>query len=129
MEARAVPLNIDEYIAGFPEKVQEVLEEVRAAIKRAAPEAEERISYQMPALILKGNVVYFAAYPDHIGFYPTTFAVESFRNELSDYKSSKGAIQFPIDKPMPTDLITRIAAFKLKKDATGSQSDFGKKST
>jgi uncharacterized protein YdhG (YjbR/CyaY superfamily) len=106
--------SIDEYIATFPDYVQRILVEMRTAIKAAAPEAEEKISYQMPTFALKGiNLVHFAALKNHIGFYPTPSGIEAFKDETSMYKSTKGALQFPIDKPMPFELITRIVKFRV----------------
>ena len=106
--------SIDEYIGTFPENVQETLKELRAVIRAAAPGATEKISYQMPAFAWNGILVYFAAYKRHIGFYPTGSGVEAFRNELAEYKGSKGSVQFPIDKPMPYDLIRRIVQFRVE---------------
>jgi uncharacterized protein YdhG (YjbR/CyaY superfamily) len=105
--------SIDEYIATFPEDVQIKLNELRAVIKAAAPGAIEKISYQMPAFSLNGNLVYFAAYKNHIGFYPAPRGIEKFKNELSSYKGSKGTVQFPLDKPLPFDLIKRIVEFRV----------------
>jgi uncharacterized protein YdhG (YjbR/CyaY superfamily) len=116
MKTTKVPGNIDEYIANFPVHVQVKLEELRAVIKKTVPEAEEKISYQMPAFMFKGILVYFAAYSKHIGFYPTPSGIEKFKEELAGFKSSKGAIQFAIDKPLPVDLITRIVMFRLKEN-------------
>ena len=110
------PANIDEYIASFPKKTQEILQQVRATIKKAAPAAEEAISYAMPAFKLNGNLVYFAAYEHHIGFYATPSAGTSFTKELSKYKQGKGSIQFPIDEPMPLSLITKIVKFRVKEN-------------
>ena len=107
------PNNIDEYIAGFPAEVQELLEQVRQAIKNVAPQAEEVISYGMPAFKLKGILVWFAAYKNHIGFYPHSSGIAAFKPELSMYKSSKGAIQFPLDKPLPLKLIAEIVKFRV----------------
>ena len=104
--------TIDEYIASFPEEVQLLLKQLRTIIKEAAPEAEEVISYQMPAFKYYGILVYFAAFKNHIGFFPTASGVEVFREELSAYKLSKGTIQLPFDKPLPLDLITRIIKFR-----------------
>jgi len=112
MKTTRVPDKIDEYITNFPVPVQEKLEELRGAIKKAAPEAEEKISYQMPAFTLKGILVYFAAHTNHIGFYPASNVVEKFKDELADYKCTKGTIQFPFDKPLPLDLITRIVIYR-----------------
>jgi uncharacterized protein YdhG (YjbR/CyaY superfamily) len=110
------PMNftsIDEYIATFPKDIQKKLEEIRAVIKIAAPGAVEKISYQMPAFTLNGNLVYFAAFKKHIGFYPVPVGIEKFKDELSVYKTSKGSVQFPLDKPIPFDLIRRIVEFRV----------------
>ena len=108
--------NIDEYIAQFPLETQKLLEEVRQTIHKTVPEAKEVISYGMPAFKLNKILVYFAGYAKHIGFYPTGPGIEAFKDEFVDYKWSKGAVQFPFDKPMPLDLITRIVKFKVKQD-------------
>lgn len=105
--------NIDNYIALFSEEVQEKLKKLRATIKAAAPGAIEKISYQMPTFYLNGNLVHFAAYKNHIGFYPTPSGIEYFKDELFAYKTSKGAIQFPIDQPLPLELVTRIVWFRV----------------
>jgi uncharacterized protein YdhG (YjbR/CyaY superfamily) len=105
--------SIDEYIASFPEETQRILQELRAVIREAAPEAVEIISYQMPAFALKGNLVYFAAWKNHIGFYPTSSGTAEFEQELSIYERSKGSIKFPIDKPLPFDLIRRMVKFRV----------------
>jgi len=105
--------TIDEYIATFPAETQKILQELRAVIHLAAPGAQEKISYQMPAFHLKGNLVYFAAWKDHIGFYPTSSGTRAFQQELSAYKFSKGAVKFPLDQPLPLDLITRIVKFRV----------------
>jgi uncharacterized protein YdhG (YjbR/CyaY superfamily) len=104
--------SIDEYIAGFPVEIQAKLQELRATIKAAAPDAEERISYQMPAFYLKGNLVYFAAFKNHIGFFPTASGVAAFKDELSSYKGSKGTVRFPLDKPLPLELIARMVKYR-----------------
>lgn len=107
------PSNIDEYIAGFPKEVQAILEQVRATIRKAAPDAEEAISYGIPTFRLhKTYLVYFAGFKNHIGFYPTPTGSEAFKEELSGYKTGKGSVQFPLGKPMPLDLITRIVQFR-----------------
>ena len=106
--------DIDDYIATFPEEVQEVLQEVRTTIRKAAPEAEEAISYQMPTFKLNGNLVHFAAWKNHIGFYPTPSGTKEFQKEISKYAFAKGSIQFPLDKPMPHALITKIVKFRVK---------------
>jgi uncharacterized protein YdhG (YjbR/CyaY superfamily) len=113
MEKKAGPNSIDEYIALFPDETQKLLQEVRATIHAAAPDAEEKISYQMPAFAQKGILVYFAGWKDHIGFYPTSSGIQAFKQELSDYKSSKGSVKFPLDRPLPLDLITKIVKFRL----------------
>ena len=105
--------TIDEYIAGFPEDIQIKLQEIRATIKSAAPDAQEKISYQMPTFYLKGNLVHFAAHTSHIGFYPAPSGIEAFKNELAAYKNSKGAVQFPINEPLPLDLIRRITIYRV----------------
>lgn len=105
--------NVDEYIACFPAGVSEMLAQIRETITGAAPEAVESISYQMPGYKLSGMLVYFAGYKKHIGFYPGAGAIEKFRDELKDYKTSKGTIQFPLDTPLPLDLIKRIVEFRV----------------
>jgi len=110
--------DIDEYIQSHPKDVQKILMEIRKTVKKAAPNAKEKISYGMPAFTLNGNLVYFAAFKNHIGFYPLPSGINSFKKELSTYKTSKGAIQFPIDKPMPLSLITKIVKYRVKEDMT-----------
>ncbi|MBD2754468.1 iron chaperone [Spirosoma validum] len=110
------PNTIDEYIAEFPEDVQERLQQIRATIKRAAPDAEETIKYAMPTFTLKGNLVYFAAFKNHIGFYATPKGNEAFQKELSAYKQGKGSIQFPLNKPMPLDLIARMVKYRVEEN-------------
>ena len=105
--------SIDEYIATFSEETQKILEELRATIKAAAPEAEEKISYQMPTFALKGNLVHFAAFKNHIGLYPTPSGTQAFKRELSIYQGAKGSIKFPIDKPLPLKLISKIVKFRV----------------
>jgi len=105
--------SIDEYIATFPASTQKILEEVRATIHAAAPDATEKISYQMPTFDLKGNLVHFAAYKKHIGFYPVPSGIEAFQEELSVYRTAKGSAQFPLDKPMPLELITKIVKYRV----------------
>jgi uncharacterized protein YdhG (YjbR/CyaY superfamily) len=114
MESRPGKFNsIDEYIGTFPKEVQKILKELRKVIKAAAPGAEERISYQMPAFWLNGVLVYFAAFEKHIGFYPTPSGVQAFKKELSVYKGAKGSVQFPIDEPLPVKLISEIVKFRV----------------
>jgi uncharacterized protein YdhG (YjbR/CyaY superfamily) len=105
--------DIDEYITSYPKETQKVLERVRATIKKAAPKAEEAISYGIPAFKLNGMLVWFAAYSKHIGFYPRPSGIEAFKKELSIYKGAKGSVQFPLDKPMPLGLITKIVKFRV----------------
>ena len=109
-----IPKNVDAYISVFPEKTQLLLNQLRAAIREAAPMSEEVISYQMPAYKWNGILVYFAGYDNHIGFYPGASGIQTFMNELSAYHTSKGTIRLPIDKPIPTELISRIVSFRLK---------------
>ncbi len=117
MEARKKGFKtIDEYIAVSPQNVQRILEEMRQAIKESAPQAEEVISYQMPAFRLNGILVYFAAFKNHIGLFPTTSAMVAFKEELSGYAVSKGTIRFPLDKPIPFDLVKRIVKFRVKEN-------------
>ena len=106
--------NIDEYIAAFPEEIQAMLEQIRATISKVAPTAEEAIKYAIPTFVLNGrNLVHFAAFKNHIGFYPTPTGIESFQKELSKYKQGKGSVQFPLDEPMPLALITKIVKFNM----------------
>lgn len=111
-----VPTTIDEYIADFPRDVQPLLEKVRATIRKAAPDATEAISYQMPTFKLHGNMIHFAGYNQHIGLYPGSRPIEEFKDELSKYKTSKGTIQLPLDKPIPAGLIARITKFCVKRN-------------
>jgi len=109
------PNNIDDYIAGFPKDTQKILEQIRATIKKAAPDAEETISYAIPAFTLKGQyLIYFAGYKNHIALYPAPRGYEEFKKELSVYKGGKGTVQFPLEKPMPLNLITKIVKFRIK---------------
>ncbi len=107
--------TIDEYISGFPKDIQKILQEMRAEIRKAAPEAEEAIKYGIPTFTLNGNLVHFGGFKNHIGFYPTPSGIEAFRKELSVYNGAKGSIQFPIDKPLPLALIRKIVKFRVKK--------------
>jgi uncharacterized protein YdhG (YjbR/CyaY superfamily) len=106
--------TIDEYIAGFPREVQERLQRIRAVIRAAAPEAEEAIKYQIPTFVLHENLVHFAAFPKHIGFYPTPSGIAAFSGELAGYQTAKGSVQFPLDAPVPFDLIQRMVEFRVK---------------
>ncbi len=109
-----LPRDIDAYIAGFPHDVKEILEQIRSTIKEAAPDAKETIKYRMPTFVLNENLVHFAAYKRHIGFYPTPSGIENFKDELSSYKNAKGSVQFPIGKPIPFKLISKIVEFRVK---------------
>ncbi|MBM4422486.1 MAG: hypothetical protein FJ030_03725 [Chloroflexi bacterium] len=108
--------TIDDYIAGFPPDVQEILEKIRTTIRKAAPDAEETIKYRMPTFTLKGNLVHFAAFQNHIGFYPVPTGIEKFKKELSAYEGGKGSVRFPLDKPMPLGLIGKIVKFRVKEN-------------
>jgi uncharacterized protein YdhG (YjbR/CyaY superfamily) len=120
--------SIDDYIATFPEEIQARLESVRATIKAAAPGAEERISYQMPTFVLNGKLVYFAAWKNHIGFYPASSGVpEAFKEELSRYESGKGTVKFPFSQPLPLELITRIVEFRVAENLNIAQAKARKK--
>jgi len=114
-------ISIDEYIATFPEEIQKILEELRATIKAAAPDAEEKISYQMPTFALKGNLVHFAALKNHIGFYPASSGIQAFKDELSIYEGSKGAVKFPIGKPLPLKLISKIVKFRVTENLKNAE--------
>ncbi len=114
---QTAPKTIDEYIAGFPHDVQEILEKIRMTIRKAAPDAKEAISYKIPTFTLKGRyLVYFAAYKNHIGLYPAPRGIEKFKEELSAYEGGKGTVRFPLDKPIPFDLISRIVKFRVKEN-------------
>ncbi len=108
------PKNMDEYISLFPTDVQTILEKIRLTIKKAAPTAQETINYQMPTFTLHGNLVHFAAFKNHIGFYPTPSGIENFKKELSVYEGAKGSVRFPLDKPIPYALIGKIVKFRVK---------------
>ena len=110
------PNNIDEYISGFPPDVQQMLQQVRVTIKEAAPGAEETIKYAMPTFTYKGNLVYFAAFKKHIGFYPVPTGNDAFEKELSSYKTGKGSVQFLFDRPMPLTLIRRLVKFWVQRN-------------
>jgi len=113
MEENKTTSEIDEYILKFPSEIQGILKMLRKVIKESAPDAKEKISYQMPTFVLHGNLVHFAAYKNHIGFYPTPSGIDAFKHELSEYKGAKGSIQFPIEKPLPYQLISKIVKFRV----------------
>jgi len=109
--------TMDEYIETFPDDIQRILEKMRQTIREAEPDAEEAISYQIPTFKLNGkNLVHFAAFKNHIGFFPTSSGVEAFENELGRYQRSKGTIRFPLEKPIPYDLVKRIVVFRVKEN-------------
>jgi uncharacterized protein YdhG (YjbR/CyaY superfamily) len=110
------PVTIDEYIATFPPDVRRLLRQVRATIRKAAPEAQEKISYQIPTFFLHGNLVHFGAFKKHIGFYPAPTGLKQFEKELSRYEGAKGSVRFPLDQPMPLALIARIVKFRVRKN-------------
>ena len=116
------PKTIDEYIAGFPEEVQDLLNKVRTTIQKAAPGAVETISYGIPAFRLGQMLVWFAAHSHHIGFYPRGSGIEFFSKELSKYKNAKGSVQFPFDQPIPVALISKIVKFRVKENLERSSS-------
>lgn len=113
--------TIDQYLAGFPEEVQRILSELRETIRKAAPAATEKISYQIPTFYLNGNLVHFAAFPHHVGFYPTPGGIEAFEEQLRKYKTAKGSVQFPIDEPLPLQLIADIVRFRVAENTRGSR--------
>lgn len=108
----STPVDIDEYIDGFPDDVQSALKKIRAIVREIAPDAKEVIRYQIPTFVLNGNLVHFAAYKNHIGFYPAPSGIEAFRNELAVYETAKGTVKFPLNKPIPYELIAQIVAFR-----------------
>ena len=116
MYGHSKPTSIDEYISAFPEDIQEKLQNIRLTIREAAPDAEETISYQMPAFRQNGILVYFAAFKNHISFFPTSSGIEKFKMDLSAYEGSKGTVKFPLDKSIPYDLISRIVKFRVEEN-------------
>ena len=122
-----LPTTIDEYIADFPRDVQPLLEKVRAAIRKAAPDATEAISYQMPTFKQQGNLIHFAGYNNHIGLYPGSRPIEEFKDELSKYETSKGTVRLPLDKSIPVGLIGRITKFCVKRNLERAVSRKGAK--
>ena len=124
---KSTPKTIDEYIAGFPADVQDILQTIRRTIKEVAPEAREKISYGMPTFTLNGNLVYFAGFQNHIGFYPIPSGIAEFKDDLAAYKQGKGSVQFPLGQPIPYDLIRRIVAFRVKENAAKAAAKAPKK--
>ncbi|MEQ8174124.1 MAG: DUF1801 domain-containing protein [Syntrophomonadaceae bacterium] len=119
--------SIDEYIAQFSPEVQELLRTLREVIKEAAPGAQEKISYQMPAFDLHGILVYFAAHKNHIGFYPTASGIDAFKEKVSQFKTSKGAVQFPLNKPLPWDLVREIVRFRAAENIKKAKTKINKR--
>ena len=111
---KKIPKNIDDYAGRFPQEVQQLLKKMRLTIRKAAPKAKEAISYGIPTFTLDGNLVHFAAFKSHIGFFPSSSAIAAFRKELSAYKGAKGSVQFPYDRPLPLALVSRIVKFRVK---------------
>ena len=126
-QKKAGVVSIDEYISSCPKDIQKILQELRGTIRAAAPGAQEKISYQMPTFYLNGNLVHFAAHSHHIGFYPTPSGIVAFKDELAKYQSSKGAVQFPIDEPLPLKLIGRIVKFRVAENLQKATTKTGKK--
>ena len=124
---KIIAKDIDAYIAMFPSDIQERLNELRATIKEAAPEAEEVISYQMPTFKYHGILVYFAAFKNHIGFYPTVSGIQTFKKELSVYKGAKGSVQFPHKEPLPLGLIAKIVKFRVRENLEKAETKVNKK--
>jgi uncharacterized protein YdhG (YjbR/CyaY superfamily) len=124
---RLPPGNIDEYIAAFSPEVQSILEKIRLTIRDAVPEAEEKISYQMPTFTLRGNLIHFAAFKKHIGLYPPVNGDEKLKAEISPYKGEKGNLKFPLDKPIPYTLISQIVKFRVKEQLKRAESKRSKK--
>ena len=112
-DKNSTPTTIDDYISNFPAEIQEILMTLRQVIRESAPDATEKINYQMPTFDLHGNLVHFAAFKNHIGFYPAPSGIAEFQEELKQYKGAKGSVQFPLDKPLPYDLIKRIVEFRV----------------
>jgi uncharacterized protein YdhG (YjbR/CyaY superfamily) len=123
------PNSIDAYIAGFPKDVQVILEKIRGIVREAAPEAQEAIKYQIPTFVLNGNLVHFAAFPKHVGFYPTPSGIERFKDALSAYHNAKGSVQFPLDSPIPYTLIKKIVKFRVNENNTKSRATQRSKKT
>jgi uncharacterized protein YdhG (YjbR/CyaY superfamily) len=122
-----IPKSIDEYIAQQPEEIRVKLEQIRAVVREAAPDAEETISYMMPTFRQAGNLVHFAAFKNHIGFYPAPRAIEVFTKELSRYKGAKGTVQFPLDEALPLELIGRMTKFRVAENMEKAAAKKGKK--
>jgi len=115
---KKIPQDIDDYVGRFPKEVRQLLTQMRRTTRRAAPKAKEKISYGIPAFTLNGNLIYFAAFKNHIGFYPGAAAVAACKRELSVYKGAKGSVQFPLDQPLPLALVARIVKFRVKQNSS-----------
>jgi len=115
------PSDFEQYILNYPEEIRERLQKIRSLVKKIAPDAAEKISYGMPAFTLNGMLLYYAAHTKHIGFYPFTTAIEAFRDELTDYKTAKGSIQFPNNKPLPLKLISQIIEFRVAENRASAE--------
>lgn len=118
---------VDAYLAGFPEEVRQVLEQVRAAIRAAAPDAQETIKYGLPTFVLHGNLVHYGGFKQHVGFYPVPSGIEAFRAELARYPQGKGSVRFPLDEPMPLDLIARIVRYRVEENARRARERAGRR--
>lgn len=119
--------SVDEYIAEFPADVQQILAKIRSTIRESAPNAGEKIAYGIPTFTLNGNLVHFAAFKNHVGFYPDPSGIEAFARELSPYQSAKGSVQFPLSQPIPYDLISRIVRFRVQENQEKAGAPEGKK--
>jgi len=126
--SRTAAKDIDQYIAGFPNDVREILTKIRMTIRKAAPDAEETIKYQIPTFTLNGNLIHFAAFKNHIGLYPAPGGIEQFKDALSVYEGGKGSVRFPLDKPIPFGLISRIVKFRVKKNLERAEAKGPKRS-
>jgi uncharacterized protein YdhG (YjbR/CyaY superfamily) len=127
MTDRSAPATIDEYIAAFPADVQSILRKIRATIRQAAPQAQEKISYKMPAFALHGDLIYFAAFKKHIGIYPPVRGDEKLRKEISRYRGEKGNLKIPLDEPIPYKLIARVVKSRVKEQAVRARAKQKKK--
>jgi uncharacterized protein YdhG (YjbR/CyaY superfamily) len=116
MKTSSIPQSIDEYIDSFPAPVRDILKKVRTTIKKAAPAAQEKISYRIPTFFQDGNLVHFAAFQHHVGFFPTSSGISGFKKELAAYKGGRGSVQFPLDQPIPHALIRQIVKFRVKEN-------------
>jgi uncharacterized protein YdhG (YjbR/CyaY superfamily) len=125
--SQSAPKDIDEYIAAFPKDVQDRLKHIRRTIRKAAPDAEEAIKYRMPTFTLNGNLVHFAAFKNHIGFYPAPRGIEKFKKELSAYEGAKGSVRFPLDEAVPLALISKIVKFRVQNNLERAKATKGKK--